>query len=89
MNTLMQAHEGDAIIIPARTLRGRPDEILAELDEVISGMLALRAVVAPATPVHPAVRHMGVGRRTLRLVTGPFVRLARIATAPAADAFRP
>ena len=33
-------------ILPARTLRGSTDELLAEIDEVVEGLLALRRLIA-------------------------------------------
>jgi hypothetical protein len=83
MDTLMQAREGDAIIIPGRTLRGRPDEILAELDEIISGMLALRSMLAPGQRVVPQA---STGRRALRILAGPFARLGHVVTPTAPGA---
>lgn len=86
MDTLMRAREGDAIIIPGRTLRGHPDEILAELDEVISGMLALRGMLARGTTGRRVVPRVPAGRRALRILAGPFVRLGHVALAAAPGA---
>jgi hypothetical protein len=33
-------------VVPARTLRGSTEEVLAELDEAVEGLLALRQLIA-------------------------------------------
>ena len=37
---------GYEYVVPARTLRGSVEEVLAEIDEAVEGLLALRQLVA-------------------------------------------
>jgi hypothetical protein len=49
--------EGSAYVIPARTLRGSKRDMVAEIDEAIIGLLALRQLIDgdAALPEAPAV----------------------------------
>ena len=61
------ADDGSAFVIPTRTLRGSRREMVADIDQAIVGLLALRHLIddeAPTPDQLEDARRRRVGRRT-------------------------
>jgi len=66
-------------VVPAQTLRGTREHMLADIDQAIMGLLALRHLVAGEPPALPATRAGSRTRLALRHLAG-ILQSFRIAT---------
>ena len=79
--TALHAESSFEFVVPARTLRGSRDTMLADIDQAIMGLLALRHLISGDASVPAPASRKGPIRRSLGEL-GEALRSFRVAVRP-------
>jgi len=63
--TVSRNADATEFVVPARTLRGSREIMLADIDQAITGLLALRHLISGDAPAPAPARREGRARRPL------------------------